>query len=88
MTAASYWSLLAPGIEMATESGTYGEDGQWAFVPVAVGFVLGAGFVFGTDKVMTCMVCLQIVHPCTINRDPVLILILCQPKCLFSSLND
>ena len=49
MTAASYWSLLAPAIEMASESGSYGSDGQWAFIPVAIGFALGALFVYGAD---------------------------------------
>lgn len=50
MTAASYWSLLEPAIEMCKESGVYGSEGQFAFVPVAVGFLFGAIFVFGTDK--------------------------------------
>lgn len=50
MTAASYWSLLEPAIEMCKTSGTYGEEGQYAFVPVAAGFLFGAVFVFGTDK--------------------------------------
>eukprot|EP00095_Tigriopus_kingsejongensis_P011919 maker-scaffold507_size152468-snap-gene-0.38 protein:Tk11919 transcript:maker-scaffold507_size152468-snap-gene-0.38-mRNA-1 annotation:"zinc transporter zip11 isoform x2" len=50
MIAASYWSLLAPAIEMAEQSGNYG---SLAFVPVAVGFLLGAIFVFGADLVMT-----------------------------------
>eukprot|EP00037_Helgoeca_nana_P025049 m.269407 g.269407 ORF g.269407 m.269407 type:complete len:328 (+) comp26832_c1_seq8:4730-5713(+) len=49
MLAASYWSLLAPAIEMAEESGTYGEKGEWAFVPAAIGFFLGAYFVYGAD---------------------------------------
>ncbi|CAH1795327.1 unnamed protein product [Owenia fusiformis] len=49
MTAASYWSLLAPAIEMAEQSGMYGAQGQWAFIPVAIGFALGAGFVYGAD---------------------------------------
>eukprot|EP00729_Bicosta_minor_P015495 gene15495-4426_t len=49
MLAASYWSLLAPAIEMAEESGSYGADGEWAFVPVAIGFALGALFVYGAD---------------------------------------
>lgn len=52
MTAASYWSLLAPGIEMAEHSGLYGENGQWAFIPVSIGFVLGALFVYGADVLM------------------------------------
>lgn len=50
MTAASYWSLLEPAIEMCEKSGIYGENGQYAFVPVAAGFLFGAIFVFGTDK--------------------------------------
>ncbi|ESO96752.1 hypothetical protein LOTGIDRAFT_201969 [Lottia gigantea] len=52
MTAASYWSLLAPAIETAEQSKLYGEDGQWAFIPVAVGFALGAVFVYGADVLM------------------------------------
>lgn len=50
MTAASYWSLLKPAIEMCEESGIYGLEGQYAFLPVGAGFLLGAVFVFGTDK--------------------------------------
>ena len=49
MMAASYWSLLAPALDMAAN------DAQWdnlAFVPVAVGFILGALFVFGADRVI------------------------------------
>ena len=49
MIAASYWSLLAPAVEMAEESALYGENGKYAFAPVAVGFLLGALFVYGTD---------------------------------------
>ncbi|XP_050391942.1 zinc transporter ZIP11 [Patella vulgata] len=52
MTAASYWSLLAPAIETAEQSGLYGVEGQWAFVPVAIGFALGAVFVYGADVLM------------------------------------
>ena len=52
MTAASYWSLLAPAIEMAEQSKLYGEEGQWAFIPVAIGFLLGAIFVFEADILM------------------------------------
>lgn len=52
MTAASYWSLLAPAIEMAEHSGNYGTHGQWAFIPVAIGFTLGAAFVYGADVFM------------------------------------
>uniref|UniRef100_A0A673APT0 Zinc transporter ZIP11 n=2 Tax=Sphaeramia orbicularis TaxID=375764 RepID=A0A673APT0_9TELE len=49
MLAASYWSLLAPAIDMAEDSGKYG---SFAFVPVAVGFSLGAAFVYFADLVM------------------------------------
>ena len=52
MLAASYWSLLAPAIELAQSSGSYGADGQWAFVPAAIGFLLGALFVYGADILM------------------------------------
>ncbi len=55
MLAASYWSLLEPAIEMASESGMYGENGEWAFAPVAVGFVAGAAFVYAADVLMSKM---------------------------------
>ena len=46
MVAASFWSLLAPGIEM-----TPGEGFQ-KVIPAAVGFLLGALFIFALDKVL------------------------------------
>ncbi|XP_061087229.1 zinc transporter ZIP11-like isoform X2 [Conger conger] len=46
MLAASYWSLLAPAIDMAEDSGKYG---AFSFLPVAVGFSLGAAFVYLAD---------------------------------------
>lgn len=46
MVAASFWSLLAPAIEMS-----YGE-GFVKVIPAAVGFALGALFIFGLDKVL------------------------------------
>ncbi|XP_014114910.1 PREDICTED: zinc transporter ZIP11 isoform X2 [Pseudopodoces humilis] len=49
MLAASYWSLLAPAIELAEESGTFG---AFSFFPVAAGFALGAAFVYGADLLM------------------------------------
>jgi len=52
MMAASYWSLLAPAIEIAEESGLYGAEGQWAFVPVAFGFLLGGAFVMSADRLL------------------------------------
>ncbi|XP_071538076.1 zinc transporter ZIP11 isoform X2 [Panulirus ornatus] len=52
MTAASFWSLLAPAIELAETSGSYGLDGEWAFFPVAIGFLFGALFVYAADVFM------------------------------------
>ncbi|NXA88804.1 S39AB protein, partial [Melanocharis versteri] len=49
MLAASYWSLLAPAIELAEESGTFG---AFSFFPVAAGFALGAAFVYGADLLL------------------------------------
>jgi len=46
MIAASYWSLLAPAIEMAEES----ELSAW--IPATVGFLLGGAFLWGVDKVL------------------------------------
>lgn len=46
MVAASYWSLLAPAIEMSKELGS----APW--VPPLIGFVLGAGFLFLMDKLL------------------------------------
>jgi len=49
MIAASYWSLLAPAIELAGQDSTYGNDGQFSFIPALVGFVFGAFFVYLSD---------------------------------------
>jgi ZIP family zinc transporter len=46
MMAASYWSLLAPAIEMAEESG----GPSW--VPAVIGFIAGALFLWAIDKVL------------------------------------
>ena len=46
MVAASFWSLLAPGIEMSSG------DGFVKVIPAAVGFGLGALFLYGLDKVL------------------------------------
>ena len=46
MVAASFWSLLAPGIEMSPG------DGFEKTVPPLIGFGLGALFLFGLDKVL------------------------------------
>lgn len=49
MTAASFWSLLAPALEMAADSPLYG---HYSFLPVGAGFLLGALFVVGADMIM------------------------------------
>ena len=46
MVAASFWSLLAPGIEMSDG------EGFVKVIPAVVGFGLGAFFIFGLDKVL------------------------------------
>ncbi|MAN58936.1 MAG: ZIP family metal transporter, partial [Flavobacteriaceae bacterium] len=46
MVAASFWSLLAPGIEMSPG------EGFEKTVPAIVGFGLGALFIFALDKVL------------------------------------
>ncbi|XP_006635460.1 zinc transporter ZIP11 isoform X2 [Lepisosteus oculatus] len=67
MLAASYWSLLAPAIDMAEDSGKYG---AYAFVPVAVGFTLGAAFVYCADLLMPALGIGEDPHSALIsNRD-------------------
>lgn len=46
MIAASYWSLLAPAIEMAEESSIP------AWVPATIGFLLGGFFLWIVDKIL------------------------------------
>jgi len=46
MIAASFWSLLAPGIEMSKG------EGFVKVIPAAVGFLFGALFLFALDKVL------------------------------------
>jgi len=46
MVAASFWSLLAPGIEMSPG------EGFVKVIPALVGFGLGALFIFGLDKIL------------------------------------
>lgn len=46
MIAASFWSLLAPAIEMASE------DGGVAWLPAAIGFLAGGAFLFIVDKLL------------------------------------
>ena len=46
MVAASFWSLLSPGIDMSPG------EGFMKVLPAAIGFGLGALFIFGMDKVL------------------------------------
>ena len=46
MVAASFWSLLAPGIEMSPG------EGFVKVIPAAIGFGFGALFIFGLDKIL------------------------------------
>ena len=46
MTAASFWSLLLPALEQAAAMG------KWSFVPAAVGFWAGIGFLLLLDNVI------------------------------------
>ena len=46
MVAASFWSLLAPGIEMSSG------EGFVKVIPAVVGFSFGAFFLFGLDKIL------------------------------------
>jgi ZIP family zinc transporter len=46
MTAASFWSLLAPSIEMARDRRHAG------LLPAIVGFMFGGGFLRGLDLVL------------------------------------
>ncbi|XP_007560699.1 zinc transporter ZIP11 isoform X1 [Poecilia formosa] len=67
MLAASYWSLLAPAIDMAEDSGKYG---SFAFLPVAVGFTLGAAFVYFADLVLPMLgICIDPQAALALPRD-------------------
>lgn len=46
MIAASVWSLLLPAIDLAEE------DGNPGWLPAAVGFLLGAGFLWVLDQIL------------------------------------
>lgn len=46
MVAASFWSLLAPGIEMSPG------EGFVKVIPAAIGFLMGSLFIFGLDKIL------------------------------------
>ena len=44
MVAASVWSLLIPAMEMEVD------EGKWAVLPAAIGFLLGSGFLLLLDE--------------------------------------
>jgi|SRR5699024_3319189 len=46
MIAASFWSLLSPALVMAEDNGTI------AWIPAAIGFMLGGIFLWGIDKIL------------------------------------
>ena len=46
MIAASIWSLILPALDMSENMG------KWSFVPAAVGFLLGVGFLLLLDTVI------------------------------------
>jgi ZIP family zinc transporter len=46
MIAASFWSLLAPSIELAEAAG------EVPWVPASVGFLAGGGFIWGLDRIL------------------------------------
>ena len=48
MIAASFWSLLQPAIERAEAM-----DGLPAYLVATIGFLLGAGFMWASDKIVT-----------------------------------
>lgn len=58
MLAASYWSLLAPAVEMAEASHAYG---PYSFLPPCLGFMAGAAFVYLADLLLPIL-----VSPCRV----------------------
>lgn len=46
MLAASYWSLLAPAIELSLA------DGGTGYIPAVIGFLLGGAFLYLADKLL------------------------------------
>lgn len=50
MTAASFWSLLLPALEISEQ--LYDGNKFLSLIPIVVGFFIGAGFVYLTDAFM------------------------------------
>ncbi|WP_186577908.1 ZIP family metal transporter [Aquibacillus kalidii] len=74
MIAASFWSLLSPALDMA-------EDGPMpAWLPAAIGFMLGAVFLWGIDKLIphlhpnSQMKDAEGIHPTNRRRSTLLVL--------------
>ena len=65
MTSASFFSLLAPALELAEDQ----LGRRWSFVPVAVGFFLGGAFLYLCDVYMETQ---QIHDPLELMQDAVL----------------
>lgn len=54
MVAASFWSLLVPSLEQSESFG------KFAFIPAAVGFLIGVGFLLLLDEItLICTLTLQ-----------------------------
>ena len=71
MVAASVWSLLIPAMDMS------GQMGKFAFVPAAVGFILGIAFLLLLDRAIPHMHVGsdEIEGPkCTLNKSTMLVL--------------
>ena len=50
MTAASFWSLLLPALEISEQMNS---DSKFqSLIPVVIGFLLGAAFVYLTDLLL------------------------------------
>ena len=53
MTAASFWSLLLPALEITEQQLDEDHNNKFlALIPVLTGFFLGAGFVYFTDLLL------------------------------------
>jgi len=52
MLAASYWSLLAPACELTKTSEFWGGNAAMEVIPVSLGFLMGALFVYLADGIL------------------------------------
>ena len=53
MIAASFWSLLSPAISYVEMQNEMGTSNLPSWFPPAIGFFLGAFFLYGLDKIIT-----------------------------------